>query len=389
MASPDTNINEEVNTNISSGNPNLVCRMYEQKFPEIDDLVMVCVRRIADVGAYVSLLEYNNIEGMIQFSELSRRRIRSVNKLIRVGKIEVAIVLRVDQEKGYIDLSKRRVSPEESKKLTERFNKSKTVHSIMRHVAEVTHTNLEDLYTTFGWPLYKKYKHAYDAFRLSMHEPTIFEGFTLSPEGFEVLKREIQRRLTAQPIKLRADFEISCFSYEGVDAVKSALLAGQGMGTTNLPVQIKLVAPPLFVATATSLDKEKGIEVLNAVIIKAREEIEKHNGNLVVKQPPRAVSENDDRELSLMLQNLALKNKELSGDDDNSDNDDDIEDGSESTTTTSSITSNQTEKKEQQQQAAPSKPIKPKVAATTATSKTTSSKSTKQQPAKTKSKSKK
>jgi len=64
-------------------------RMYENQFPEIDDLVMVQVRSIAEMGAYVALLEYNNIEGMILLSELSRRRIRSINKLIRVGKQEV------------------------------------------------------------------------------------------------------------------------------------------------------------------------------------------------------------------------------------------------------------------------------------------------------------
>lgn len=38
------------------------------------------------MGAYVSLLEYGNIEGMILLSELSRRRIRSVQKLIKVGR---------------------------------------------------------------------------------------------------------------------------------------------------------------------------------------------------------------------------------------------------------------------------------------------------------------
>lgn len=36
---------------------------------------------------------------------------------------------------GYIDLSKRRVSPEDVVKCEERYNKSKAVHSIMRHVA--------------------------------------------------------------------------------------------------------------------------------------------------------------------------------------------------------------------------------------------------------------
>jgi translation initiation factor 2 subunit 1 len=93
-------------------------RYYEQRYPEVDELVMVQVRQIAETGAYVKLvslkknfhlvlpidfeeqLEYDNIEGMILLSELSRRRIRSIQKLIRVGRNEVVVVLRVDKEKG-------------------------------------------------------------------------------------------------------------------------------------------------------------------------------------------------------------------------------------------------------------------------------------------------
>lgn len=55
------------------------------------------------MGAYVHLLEYNNIEGMILLSELSRRRIRSINKLIRVGKTEPVVVIRVDKDKGKLN----------------------------------------------------------------------------------------------------------------------------------------------------------------------------------------------------------------------------------------------------------------------------------------------
>ncbi|KAK8549728.1 hypothetical protein V6N13_073507 [Hibiscus sabdariffa] len=124
--------------------PNLECRMYEAKYPEVDMAVMIQVKNIADMGAYVSLLEYNNIEGMILFSELSRRRIRSVSSLIKVGKTEPVMVLRVDKEKGYIDLSKRRVSEEDIQACEERYNKSKLVHSIMRHVAETLDIDLEE-----------------------------------------------------------------------------------------------------------------------------------------------------------------------------------------------------------------------------------------------------
>ena len=57
------------------------------------------------MGAYVHLMEYNNIEGMILLSELSRRRIRSIQKLIRLGRNEVVVVLRVDKDKVHFFLS--------------------------------------------------------------------------------------------------------------------------------------------------------------------------------------------------------------------------------------------------------------------------------------------
>lgn len=84
------------------------------------------------------MLEYDHVEGMIPLTELSNRRIRSFHKLIKVGRIETAIVLRVDKEKGYIDLSKRRVAPEEIAKCNQRWNKSKAVDSIMRRVAKAS-----------------------------------------------------------------------------------------------------------------------------------------------------------------------------------------------------------------------------------------------------------
>lgn len=161
---------------------------------------------------------------MILLSELSRRRIRSIQKLIRVGRNEVVVVLRVDKEKGYIDLSKRRVSPEDIIKCDERYNKSKVVHSIMRHVAEKTQTPLEQLYESIGWPLNRKYGHAIDAFKLSITNPEVWNDIQFPTEAIEEeLKSYISKRLTPQPTKLRADIEVTCFGYEGIDAIKTAL----------------------------------------------------------------------------------------------------------------------------------------------------------------------
>lgn len=104
---------------------------------------MIQVISIGDVATHVALLEYNNVEGMILLSDLSRRRIRSVGSLIRVGRIEPAMVLRVNAEKGYIDLSKKRLSEQDIQACEEKYSKSKLVHSIMRHVAETMNVDLE------------------------------------------------------------------------------------------------------------------------------------------------------------------------------------------------------------------------------------------------------
>ncbi|KAI3891584.1 hypothetical protein MKX03_033131 [Papaver bracteatum] len=326
---------------MASNTPNLECRMYEARYPEVDMAVMIQVKNIADMGAYVSLLEYNNIEGMILFSELSRRRIRSVSSLIKVGRQEPVMVLRVDKEKGYIDLSKRRVAEEDIATCEERYNKSKLVHSIMRHVAETMQLDLEDLYIHVGWPLYRKYGHAFEAFKLIVADPdTILDSLTrevkeAGPDGKEVTKvvpalteevkdaliKNIKRRMTPQPMKIRADIEMKCFQFDGVLHIKEAMRKAEATGNDDCPVKIKLVAPPLYVLTTQTLDKEQGIKVLTNAIQACTEIIDSHKGKLVVKEAPRAVSERDDNLLAQHMKQLNESNADVDGDDDSEEED--------------------------------------------------------------------
>ncbi|KAL2889684.1 Eukaryotic translation initiation factor 2 subunit alpha [Ceratocystis lukuohia] len=284
---------------------------------------MVNVKQIAEMGAYVKLLEYDNIDGMILLSELSRRRIRSIQKLIRVGRNEVVVVLRVDKEKGYIDLSKRRVSAEDIVKCEERYNKSKMVHSIMRHVAEKTNVPILELYEAIAWPLNRKYGHAIDAFKISITNPEVWNDITFTNAVVtEELKSYISKRLTPAPTKIRADIEVTCFGYDGIDAVKDALRTAEARNTEDTQVKVKLVSPPLYVLTSTCLDKAVGITRLEEAIVDVRKKIEESGGHLVVKMEPKAVTESDDAELQALMEKRERENAEVSGDESVSDSDD-------------------------------------------------------------------
>ncbi|XP_055704648.1 eukaryotic translation initiation factor 2 subunit 1 [Phlebotomus papatasi] len=304
----------------------LSCRFYKDKYPEVEDVVMVNVRSIAEMGAYVYLLEYNNIEGMILLSELSRRRIRSINKLIRVGKTEPAVVIRVDKDKGYIDLSKRRVSVEDVEKCTERFSKAKAVNSILRHVADILNfesdDQLEDLYQKTAWHFEEKYKskaHAFDIFKQAVVDPSILAECGLEERTLDVLLDNIKRKLTSQPVKIRADIECACYGYEGIDAVKEALRSGLELSTEELPIKINLIAPPLYVMTTSTPEKADGLKALEVAIDKIKETITELGGVFNVQMPPKVVTAIDEADLARRLERAEQENAEIAGDDEEGD----------------------------------------------------------------------
>lgn len=283
------------------------------------------------MGAYVQLLEYDNIEGMILLSELTRRRIRSVSKLIKVGRIEPVMVLRVDDEKGYIDLSKRRVSPEDIEACEIKYNKSKVVHSIIRHVSETTGTLPEQLYKSFGWPFYSKYGHAFDAFKMFVTDPSLLhkefaerrisatteqDEEALSEAVAFALTKDIQRRMTPQPLKIRADVELTCFEYNGVLSIKSAMRYAENISTEDCKVKMSLVASPLYVLSTQSSERESGISLVDNAIEVLREHITSKGGKLVVKEGARVVSERDDKLLSEQMTNSHKTESESGSDDD-------------------------------------------------------------------------
>jgi translation initiation factor 2 subunit 1 len=77
-------------------------------------------------------------------------------------------------------------------------------------------------------------------------EPTLLDECNLDENTKSVLLTNIKRKLTSQAMKIRADIECACYGYEGIDAVKTALLAGLEASTEEIPIKINLIAPPLY-----------------------------------------------------------------------------------------------------------------------------------------------
>lgn len=202
------------------------------------------------------------------------------------------------------------------------------INSVLRQVAQETGDEIEALYERIAWPLYKKFKiesqsedekkaeyvHCYDVFKMGITDETVFEGLDITPEILSSLRTHIRRRLTPQPIKIRADIEVTCFTYEGIEAIRSALKAAQDVGSEEVPVKVKLIAPPMYVMTTSTLDKQKGIQKLQEAIEAVREHITAKKGTMSVKMEPKVVSVNEEKEFLQMIEKLENENRQVDGD---------------------------------------------------------------------------
>lgn len=88
-------------------------------------------------------------------------------------------------------------------------------------------------------------------------QETVFSALVNPPTvpTIAALTSTIARRLTPQPIKLRADIELTCYTPAGIDAIKKALRAGESESNETVPIKAKLVAPPLYVLSTNATDK--------------------------------------------------------------------------------------------------------------------------------------
>ncbi|KAF1741366.1 hypothetical protein MXB_46 [Myxobolus squamalis] len=306
--------------------PRLSCRFYKSTVPENDSVVTVVVQRITDVAAYVRLLEYDNLEGMILMSELSRRRIRSINKLIKVGRNESVLVIRIDPDKNYIDLSKRRVTPEDVDCCSDKYNRAKIAYYIVIYSAEVmglkTKEELEHLMEQTAWKFHEKFSNcggAYEAFRRLLTDPSLLDDSDLTEEQKNILVHNIRHRLEPKRAKVRSDIEIACYTPEGIQAVKSSLLCGIELSkSTQTPVKINLIAPPIYMISTMVVDRIEGLDVMNKVVDKIKEEILSKNGYFNLKLAPKIVSDIEEAQRIKQLEEIEKANELIDGDDESS-----------------------------------------------------------------------
>lgn len=251
----------------------------KREWPDVGDLVIATVVEITNYGAYVRLDEYDK-EGLLHISEVASRWVRNIRVFVREGQKVVLKVLRVNTEKGHVDLSLRRVTKREKKEKNLSWKKDRKADTLLRSASEKLNISFEDIYEKAGALIEKEFGELHEGL-----EKTAKEGADVLlklgvPKDIAVTLEEIAKeRITIQLVKVKGILELQCTKPNGAVLIKETLLKAQKTGESQgTNVRIYVVAPPKYRVEVSAEDYKSAENALEKVTKTALKSVAKIGG---------------------------------------------------------------------------------------------------------------
>ncbi|MDR1992149.1 MAG: translation initiation factor IF-2 subunit alpha [Nitrososphaerota archaeon] len=239
--------------------------MYEQKtkWPEPGDLVMTTIKTVMDYGVYANLDEYNKT-GFLHISEISSARIRNIRDFVRENQKLVLKVLRVDYEKGHIDLSLRRVTKRERIEKVKSWKKDRKGEALLYVVAERTGIPRDEAYQKVGTILEENYG-LYDGFEKTLKEGiTTLTQLNIPEEIAKIILEVVEERIKVKTVKVWGILEIRCSRPNGVRCIQNAFINAKKTHTTkNTKIDFSVIAAPKYRIEVLAENWKQAEEILN------------------------------------------------------------------------------------------------------------------------------
>lgn len=190
--------------------------------PSESDIVLCVVTKIQFNSVFVQLTEYDK-QGMVHISEISPGRIRNLRDFVEEGKMIVCKVLRIDQQRGHIDLSLRRVSEAQRRAKVNWLKQGQLAEKIIEFVAKETHTDKNAIITLILSKIKEDYESVYTAFQAIVENTISIDYFGLEEKIAKKLEEIIRQRIKPLEVEIKGDLTLESFAPNGVDIIRHAL----------------------------------------------------------------------------------------------------------------------------------------------------------------------
>jgi translation initiation factor 2 subunit 1 len=230
------------------------------------------VTRISDYGAYVKLDEYNDKEALVHISEMATTWVKNIRNHAREGQKLVLKVLRVNAQKGQIDLSLRRVTGRDKTDKLLEWKKSKRADSILGLAAEKIGSDSKKI-DEIRDKIFAEYPNIFNALEISVEKgEKIFKDLDIEADWASTLTELAKQKIKIDTATVKGTIEVSSTNAIGVDDVKKALINAKKVEeTSGTQINVYTIGAPKYRVEITAKNysiAEKTLEAATDEAIK-------------------------------------------------------------------------------------------------------------------------
>ncbi len=247
-----------------------------QELPEIGEIVIATVTKVSDHGAYVTLDEYNKVQGFLHISEIAPGWVRNVGRFVKEGEKKVLLVKKVRSDRNEIDLSLKQISKDQKKKKlleVKRYEKGKTIIQSVKEAGKISDKDIEALEES----IFSKYDSIYDAFLDVARKGIDVLNDLKLPKKTIVAIEDISSKIRLPSVEIRGILEITNTKPDGVEVIKK-ILGNATKKDDNSKVEITYVGAPKYRISVSSGDFKSAEKTLKPIISDIQSSIEKQKG---------------------------------------------------------------------------------------------------------------
>lgn len=241
------------------------------KFPKEGEFVVAKVTEVQNQYVYVDLIDFEGLyseetaRGMIHISEISSRWIKNIRNYVRIGQRIVLRVLRVDQEKGHVDLSLRRVNSAQREIRLKEWKYAVKYENLLQFLTETEgiDMSLDEAYELIGFPVldfFDTYQETIENLKEN-GEDLLNELEGVTDEIKTTLLKIVDENVEISTVNISGKVKLTFNSENGIDQIKESLLEAMKVIDSKQTRNIKIsyLAAPFYrleVVTKDYLDAE-------------------------------------------------------------------------------------------------------------------------------------
>ena len=123
----------------------------------------------------------------------------------------------------------------------------------------------------------------------------IFNRIEIPDDHKSKLIATLNRKLVANPFKIRVDFSLTCTNYDGIEAIREALLtAKHEVNDENWNLEFKMITPPHYKCEVVTLNRNEGEAKLKEALAIVRTVMKRNGGAFKQESDPQVIGTNSN-----------------------------------------------------------------------------------------------